>query len=211
MKISNHRLSAEQATHVDSPNRGEAFAVGDLDTVIIHYTAGASVTEAVDILCNPGPSPVSAHLVVGREGDLTQLLPFNVIGWHAGLSSWGGREGFNRCSIGIEIVNAGQLERRGDRFASWKGEEFGPEEVVEAVHRHQTRRSFWHRFTAAQVGAVEELCCLLVREYGLVHILGHEEVAPERKIDPGPAYPLELLRSRSLAGSAWLENFGQSR
>ncbi len=196
MKISNHRLGAE-VTHIESPNRGEPYAAGELDTVIIHYTAGNSVDEAVDILCDQ-ERKVSAHLVVARDGGLTQLLPFDVIGWHAGQSRWGDREGFNRYSIGIEIVNAGRLERQGERFASWKGDEYGPEEVVEAVHRHQTQPSFWHKFTTAQVETVEALCRLLADEYGVVHILGHDEVAPGRKIDPGPAYPLDLLRARVL-------------
>ena len=209
MKISNHRLGAE-VNHVESPNRGEPFSAGELDTVIIHYTAGASVEEAADILCDE-ERMVSAHLVVGPDGGLTQLLPFDLIGWHAGQSRWGGRQGFNRHSIGIEIVNAGQLQRQGKRFASWKGEQLGPEEVVQAVHRHQARASYWHRFTPVQVEAVEELCHLLVREYGLRHVLGHDEVAPGRKIDPGPAYPLDLLRARVLPAPPALENNGRER
>ena len=197
MKITNHRLSAEDAIHVESPNRGEAFAAGELDSVILHYTAGASVEEAVEILCDR-ERQVSAHLVVGRGGELTQLLPFDVIAWHAGESCWGERRSLNRYSIGIEIVNAGQLEPRDGGFANWKGDTYPREEVVEAVHRHQTEPSHWHRFTAAQVAAVEDVCRLLVRDYGIVHILGHDEVAPQRKVDPGPAYPLDLMRARLL-------------
>ena len=76
------------------------------------------------------------------------------------------------------------------------------------MHRHQTEPTFWHRFTEAQVDVVESVCALLVREYGIIHILGHDEVAPGRKIDPGPAYPLDLLRARVLPAPPVLPNTG---
>ena len=207
MKINNHRLDADRAGHLESPNQGGPYAAGALDTVIIHYTAGATAAEAIDILCDP-LREVSAHLVVDHSGALTQLLPFDGIGWHAGQSRWGERESLNRNSVGIEIVNAGQLEARDGYFASWKGDAYHAAEVVEAVHRHQTEPTFWHRFTEAQVDVVESVCALLVREYGIIHILGHDEVAPGRKIDPGPAYPLDLLRARVLPAPPVLPNTG---
>jgi len=139
--------------------------------------------------------------VVGRDGAVTQLLPFNVIGWHAGVSQWGQREGFNQHSIGIEIDNAGQLEQKDGQCVSWFGQAYTEEEVFWGVHRNQIEATPWHRFTKEQVEAVEALCRLLIAEYGLRHILGHEEIAPQRKIDPGPAFPLDELRARLLHGS----------
>ncbi|MEW6755073.1 MAG: N-acetylmuramoyl-L-alanine amidase [Candidatus Latescibacterota bacterium] len=182
-----------------SPNRGGPFAPGELDTLLIHYTAGGDAASAIEWLCDP-ERQVSAHLVIGRDGRITQLLPFDVIGWHAGASRWGEREGFNRYSLGIEIDNAGQLEERDGRCVSWFGRQYPPAEVVWGVHRHQTRATPWHRFTATQLIRVEEVCGLLVREYSLHHILGHDEVAPGRKVDPGPAFPLDELRARLLHG-----------
>jgi N-acetylmuramoyl-L-alanine amidase len=197
MQIIDHRLQGEGVEYLESPNQGGLYAEGDLDTIIVHYTDGGSVEGAVETLCD-SERKVSAHLVIGRDGSVTQLLPFDTIGWHAGKSAWGERQGFNQYSIGFEIENAGQLEERDGRFASWFGREYPADEVVQAVHRHHTRPTYWHRFTQVQIQVVEVLCALLIRHYGICHILGHDEIAPGRKVDPGPAYPLDELRGRLL-------------
>ena len=134
--IANHHL--EGADCIESPNQGGPYAPGALDTIIIHFTAGANAESAIDTLCNV-ERKVSAHLVVARNGTVSQLLPFNIIGWHAGHSKWGERECFNQYSIGIEIDNAGELEERDGCYESWFGRAYPPEEVVHGVHRHQTR------------------------------------------------------------------------
>ena len=197
MHIANHRL--KEADYIESPNQGGPYAPGALDTIIIHFTAGASAESAIETLCDV-ERKVSAHLVVARNGTVSQLLPFNIVGWHAGHSKWGEREGFNQYSIGIEIDNAGELEERNGRFESWFGRAYPPEEVVRGVHRHQTTESCWHRYTPEQLRVVEALCAVLIKEYGIAHILGHDEVAPDRKVDPGPAFPLDQMRARLLEG-----------
>ncbi len=195
MNIVNHRL--ENADYIESPNQGGPFAPGALDSIIVHYTAGADSASAIRTLCDVDRK-VSAHLVVDRNGTVTQLLPFNVIGWHAGQSRWDGREGFNKFSIGIEIDNAGELEERDGRYESWFGREYPAEDVVRGTHRNQTFESFWHRYTPEQLRVVEVLCTALIAEYDIQYILGHEEVAPDRKVDPGPAFPLDKIRARLL-------------
>ena len=195
MQIADHCL--EGADYIESPNQGGPYAAGALDTIIIHYTAGANAESAIQTLCDVDRK-VSAHLVVARNGAVTQLLPFNIVGWHAGQSRWGERTGFNQYSIGIEIDNAGELEERDGRFESWFGRAYPQEEVVRAVHRHQTTESCWHRFTPEQLRVVEGICVALIGEYGIKHILGHDEIAPVRKVDPGPAFPLDQMRTRLL-------------
>lgn len=201
MKIRNHRLEGDGVEYRGSPNQGGPYAERALDTIIIHYTAGANAESAIRTLSDT-ERKVSAHLVVGRDGAVTQLVPLDTVAWHAGQSRWGEREGFNQYSIGIEIDNAGQLEERDGRFVSWFGREYPEEEVVWGVHRNQTQSTPWHKFTEVQVQVVEEICRLLVAEYGVRHILGHEEIAPQRKIDPGPGFPLDELRARLLSGPA---------
>lgn len=196
MEIRDHRL--EGVEYRESPNQGGLYEEGALDTIIIHYTAGSNAESAIRTLSDT-ERKVSAHLVVGRDGVVTQLLPFDVVGWHAGVSKWGQREGFNKYSIGIEIDNAGQLEEKDGQYVSWFGRAYPPEEVVRGVHRNQTQPTYWHRFPEEQIRVVEELCALLVAEYSIRHILGHEEIAPDRKIDPGPAFPLDELRARLLS------------
>jgi len=196
VEIKNHRL--EGVEYRESPNQGGVYEEGALDTVVLHYTAGSNAESAIRTLSD-AERKVSAHLVVGRDGAITQLLPFNVVGWHAGISKWGERESFNQYSIGIEIDNAGQLEEKDGQYVSWFGRAYPPEEVVRGVHRNQTQPTYWHRYPDEQLQVVEELCALLVAEYDLRHILGHEEIAPDRKIDPGPAFPLDDFRARLLA------------
>jgi N-acetylmuramoyl-L-alanine amidase len=196
MRIKDHRLAG--GVFRESPNQGGAYEAGVLDTIVLHYTAGANAESAIRTLSDV-ERKVSSHLVVGRDGAVTQLLPFNVVGWHAGVSKWGDRESFNQYSIGIEIDNAGQLEEKDGQYVSWFGRVYPAEEVVRGVHRNQTQPTYWHRYCDEQLQVVEELCALLVAEYDLRHILGHEEIAPGRKIDPGPAFPLDDFRARLLA------------
>ena len=80
------------------------FEKGKLDTIVIHYTAGP-FQSSLNTLKNPKVK-ASAHVIVDRDGSVTQLIPFNEIAWHAGESSYGTRTGLNKYSIGIEIVNS---------------------------------------------------------------------------------------------------------
>ena len=195
MEIENHYL--KDCKRQDSPNHSGKLDGGEPDSIIIHYTAGSSAESSVRTLCNPRYK-ASAHLVVGRDGSITQLVPFDTIAWHAGKSSYGGRDGFNKFSVGIEIDNAGRLTRSGDTYAAWFGRRYQGDDVVEAVHRNETRASFWHAYTEEQIGIVQEICEALIDAYPIEMILGHEEVAPSRKTDPGPAFPLDKMRQHLL-------------
>ena len=131
----NHHFKG--VNYIESPNQGGPFAPGQPDTIVIHYTAGANAESAIHTLCDR-ERKVSAHLVVGRDGVVTQLLPFNIVGWHAGRSQWRERESFNQYSIGIEIDNAGQLSERDGRYESWFGQTYPAAEVVRGTHRNQS-------------------------------------------------------------------------
>lgn len=78
----NHRLEGDGIPFRESPNHGGLFEPGLPDTIIIHYTAGSSAESSVKVLCDP-KRKASAHLVVGRDGSVTQLVPFNTVAWHA--------------------------------------------------------------------------------------------------------------------------------
>lgn len=190
MKISNHWLQG--AKRVETPNRSGTI---EPQYLIFHFTAGRSAQQSIDWLCNP-KSQASAHLVLGRDGSLTQLAPFNAKTWHAGVSHWEGLTGLNSHSIGVEMDNAGRLTKVGSTYRAWFQAEYPEEEVICAKHKFEADLSFWHTYTAAQVEAATELALTLVRSYGLKDILGHEDIAPGRKSDPGPAFPLANIRSR---------------
>jgi N-acetylmuramoyl-L-alanine amidase len=140
----------------------------------------------------------SAHLVVGRQGEVRQLVPFNLISWHAGASKFQERTGLNRFSIGIEIDNAGRLTKSGEKYVSWFGRKYTADEVIEATHRNETTPSFWHVYEEEQIDCVYKICRALIGNYSISHIVGHEEISPRRKTDPGPAFPLDKLRQRLL-------------
>lgn len=197
MRISNHYIAEEGVIRRETPNHSGPFAPDLPDTIIIHYTADSSAESSVNMLCDPR-TKASAHLVIGRDGAIYQLLPFNLIAWHAGKSAYQGRVGFNRYSIGIELDNAGQLTKSGEQYVAWFGRAYPENDVVEAVHRNETRPSYWHRYTEEQITIAHGICTDLIEAYGISSILGHEEVSPGRKIDPGPAFPLDKLRERVL-------------
>lgn len=200
MKIIGDVLEGENIKFVKTPNTSGEFKKGDLDTIIMHYTAGPSAKSAVRTLTSPKVR-ASAHLVVERDGSITQLAPFNIITWHAGRSEYKGRTGFNQYSIGIEMVNAGPLTKSGNKYRAWYGTAYDQNEVIEAIHRNETQPRYWHVFTPEQIQTVNEICSLLISEYNIQYILGHEEIAPRRKTDPGPAFPLDRIRTKLLAGA----------
>ncbi|WP_313952019.1 N-acetylmuramoyl-L-alanine amidase [Accumulibacter sp.] len=196
LRIENHKLVGDQVSHRDTPNCGGIMAPSYL---IMHYTAGRSVDSSVQSLCTRKPQGnASAHVVLGRDGQIVQLAPFNVVTWHAGVSQWAGLVGLNSHSIGIEMDNAGLLRRVGSQYQAWFAKVYPDEEVMLAAHRNGGPVSPWHAYTEVQIARAMELADLLVDHYGLQDVLGHEDIAPGRKTDPGPAFPLAAVRSRVL-------------
>jgi len=198
LEIKNDLLVGDNVKYIKSPTHGAEFRSGDLDTVIVHFTAGP-INAAINTFTNP-KNKVSAHLVVGRDGSIIQMLPFNIVGWHAGESSYKGRTGFNQYSIGIEIENAGEVTKSGNIFRAWYGSSFDPSDVVEATHRNQSTNKYWHAYSEDQIQTIFDICQKLIEQYDIKFILGHEEIAPTRKTDPGPAFPLDRMRDRLLSG-----------
>lgn len=189
-----HRLVGEEVSYQATPNIGGVLRPRWL---VLHYTAGRSLESSVASLCTRKPAGnASAHVVLGRDGRIVQLAPFNVVTWHAGVSSWEGVTGLNAHSIGIEMDNAGALDEIGGRHFTWFRQEVPAAEVQIAAHRHGGARRGWHAYTGAQIERALELAELLVTRYGLEDVLGHEDIAPGRKTDPGPAFPLEAIRAR---------------
>ncbi|TKJ40365.1 N-acetylmuramoyl-L-alanine amidase [candidate division LCP-89 bacterium B3_LCP] len=194
MKINeDHLLEGGGTTFKESSNHGGAFSTGLPDTVVFHFTAGRDAKSSVQWLCNP-EAKASAHLVIGSDKSVTQLVPFDTIAWHAGPSRHGDREGLNKYSIGIELDNAGKLTKHGNQYRSWFEKVYDEKEVVEAVHRNKTIPEYWHAYSEEQITIAIDICFLLMERYGITTILGHEEISPGRKWDPGPAFPLDKIR-----------------
>ncbi len=197
MEISRYKLKPEFADFIETNKTSGIFESGLPDTIVVHYTAGGSASSAINSFRDPDVK-ASVHVVVDFDGTLTQMIPFNKTAWHAGKSAWLDRTSLNKYSIGIEIVNAGKLEESGNSWHSWFGKTYPAEEVVQAAHRNESAPSSWHRYTEEQITAVFDLCKALIKKHEIRYILGHEEISPGRKIDPGPAFPLDKLRDNLL-------------
>lgn len=200
MKIADHRLLNDQGSSIPfqpSPNHRGALAPRFL---VMHYTAGRSAESSAGWLCDPR-AKASAHLVIGKEGKVIQLVPFNVVAWHAGVSSWndGGTQlvGMNQYSIGIELDNPGRLVRQGGKWRALAlGIDYPDSDVLKATHKHETSPAGWHIYPQAQLDAAMEIAALLFETYHLKDVIGHDDIAPARKSDPGPAFPMESFRGR---------------
>jgi N-acetylmuramoyl-L-alanine amidase len=191
-----HFLEGRDVEYIDCPKNTRKFDRGMPDTIVLHYTAGRDGKSSAQYLAKDNVK-ASAHIVIDRDGSIYQLVPFDTVAWHAGKSSWKGRSGFNKYSIGIEIDNAGVLTKSGAKYVAWFGKKYDADKVIEAVHRNESQSKYWHLYTEEQIELVESVCELLMQQYtGIKHILGHEEIAPGRKLDPGPAFPLDQLRKR---------------
>ncbi len=197
MNVRDHRLYLSDGKAVllrRSPNHGDVISP---EYLVIHYTAGASAESSIQWLLNP-VAKASAHLLVARSGSITQLVPFDRAAWHAGQSRWAGRSGLNRWSIGIELDNAGELVRHPDGWRTKWGRPVNSADVVEAAHKYGGPVTGWHTYTQEQLETAQEAAATLVSHYGLKDVVGHDDIAPGRKTDPGPAFPMSSFRAASM-------------
>lgn len=152
-----------------SPNH-DTRRLGDrIELVVLHYTAMADATSALDRLCDP-TCEVSAHYLVCRDGKVTRIVDEGERAWHAGAGKWAGRDDVNSRSIGIELDNDGASP-----------------------------------FPETQMEALEELLADIMERYDLEprDVIGHSDMAPDRKSDPGRRFDWQRLAARGL--SIWPE------
>ncbi len=198
MQIKNHRLRKDQNDSIRfEATINKRTSILDQKFLVIHYTAGASLNSTVAWFKNPS-AQASAHIVIGRDGEVVQMVPFNQIAWHAGRSSWNGINGLNNHSIGIELDNGGRLKGGPGMWFTWFNVLIDDQEVLEETHRNEILQGAWHKFPKAQIDALIEVAIAIVRKYNIKEVLGHDDIAPHRKSDPGPAFPMASFRSKVL-------------
>ncbi len=136
--------------------------------VVIHYTEMLGAEAALERMCDP-ETKVSAHYLISEEGEVIRLVPEEKRAWHAGLSYWRGHKDVNSASIGIELDHPGHLNGYRD-------------------------------FSEAQFEALVPLLARMVKQYDIprANVVGHSDVAPARKIDPGELFPWERLAEYGL-------------
>ena len=139
--------------------------------IIFHYTGMKSESDALKKLTDI-QSEVSSHYLIKNNGEVVKMVPDLYIAWHAGKSSWKSYKSLNQSSIGIEITNPG--------------------------HEHG-----YKKFKQKQISSLLKLTKSLIKRYNILpkNILGHSDIAPQRKKDPGEKFPWEYLSKKNIG--AW--------
>lgn len=153
---------------IELPSPNHAARQSPVDVLVLHYTE-LPLDDSLKILRDDKrPNRVSAHYVLAEDGTAHRLVPEDRVAWHAGRSHWRGREALNGSSIGIEIVNL-----HGDR----------------------------HDYPDMQIAALIELCHGIIGRHPAIvarNVVGHSDIAPRRKIDPGLRFPWARLAASGI-------------
>ena len=160
---------ADELVHRENPSPNWDGRALPVQMVVLHYTGMPSAAEAEARMCD-AECKVSAHYMIDEDGTVTALVPEYRRAWHAGRSYWRGITDVNSASIGIELVNPGH--------------EWG-----------------YRPFPQAQMDALLPLLARIVRSYDIprANVVGHSDIAPARKEDPGELFDWPLLAEHRLA------------
>ena len=161
-----------------SPNFSKKLRkIKDIKFIVIHYTGMQSEIESIKRLTSE-KTKVSCHYLINRKGLIIQMVKDKNIAWHAGKSKWKNFINLNKLSLGIELVN--------------KGHQFG-----------------YQNYTKKQINSLISLCKKLKKKYRIKdeNFLGHSDIAPLRKADPGEKFPWKKLSKFKLGKWYHHKNF----
>ena len=158
-------------TFTASPNFNERTS--EVSMIVLHYTGMETGEAALERMCDP-EAKVSAHFMVWEDGKVSQLVGEDKRAWHAGVGGWQGDTDINSCSIGIEIVNGG--------------------------HNFPLAGGALPPYPEIQIESLIALCDYLRATHVVPHtrIVGHSDIAPARKDDPGEHFPWRTLADNGL-------------
>jgi N-acetylmuramoyl-L-alanine amidase len=153
---------------IELPSPNHAARQSAVDVLVLHYTEMALDDSLKALRDDRRPNRVSSHYVLAEDGTVYRLVPEDRVAWHAGRSYWRGHEALNGTSIGIEIVNL-----HGDR----------------------------HDYPDGQIAALIELCRDIIGRHPAIeprNVVGHSDIAPKRKDDPGLRFPWVTLATSGI-------------
>ena len=158
----------DELVHREAPSPNFDERMLPIQMVVLHYTEMKPVENAIDKMCNP-ESKVSAHYLITEEGEVVRLVDEAKRAWHAGVSFWRGHKDVNSASIGIELDHPGHA-------------------------------GGYRAFSDAQFEALVPLLARMVKQHDIprANVVGHSDVAPGRKIDPGELFPWDRLAEYNL-------------
>lgn len=205
--IENNKI--KDASYVPTTKHGGKLTAPKF--IVLHFTAGWTTQGDIDTLAK-SDRPASAHGVLSREGEWTQIVPFDTVAWHAGPSKSNGYVGLNNYSIGIEVSNIGYLKKLGPdlyqdeygnrihgdgNFYNGKRRAHSP---PDEWHEHYNERLakgtyYWEPFYEAQLDALEDLVRTILKTYPTIkYIVTHEEIDTrgwKTDINGGGAFPMK--------------------
>lgn len=159
----------DELVHREMPSPNWDERGDAVSMVVIHYTDMPSPDAALARMCDPD-AKVSAHYLITEAGEVIRLVAEDKRAWHAGLSYWRGKSNVNAISIGIELDNPGHT-------------------------------CGYRAFAEPQIDALVPLLHRIVHAYDIprANVVGHSDIAPKRKLDPGELFPWERLAEYHLA------------
>lgn len=160
--------------------------------LILHYTV-ASLARTLKIFSGHANAHVAAHYTISEDGVIFKHVDEEDAAYHAGLSYWCNKTALNRHSVGIEHVNAGYKETEDQPVGI----------IIEGSDKE------WYPFPLTQIAASLKLCKEIIARYNIHprNIVGHSDVAPGRKADPGPLFPWKELADEGIGAWPKPENF----
>jgi len=187
--------------------------IQDIEAIIIHYTGSRKAKPTRNWLTRKDGSYVSAHFLIHRDGTVDQLASLDDRCFHAGgrTSKLFGKGNVNGRTIGIELMNVGPIiPRAGDSWMDTNGNLFKGAGISAGGKRPGRSDDYkyinWEAYPPEQLDALQDLLRKLIKEFPSVgedlknRLIGHEEVDPKRKMDPGPAFPWEIIRNGVACG-----------
>ena len=164
-------MQTSELVHAIAPSPNFNERQRPITMAVIHYTEMKPIETALERLTTP-EGGVSAHYLISEEGVVTQLVPEDKRAWHAGKSFWRGEKDVNSASVGIELDHPGHAPANGG----------------------------YRAYDDRQIDALIPLLARIVKDYDIprANVVGHSDVAPARKIDPGEYFPWDRLAKHNL-------------
>lgn len=196
-------LQGKKIEYMESPNKSSLKEKPKF--IIVHYTASTASAHKIAKYFSNSSAKVSAHFVIGENGEIIQCVPLNEAAWHAGKSTWFEYDGLNAYSIGIEVCNPGilsKVEGKPFTYLAWDGQEVTGNDIFGAKHAVTEQFGYWKPFTSKQLESLILLGKYLTTHFDILDVLGHDMISPFRKVDPGPCIDpkvYEIMLNRKTA------------